>query len=685
VIRCRHAATAAENRIVDRPRTAEKTNLGDQAAKARAAALIGTIISGRYRIVELIAMGGVGAVYLAEHVHMHKHVAVKVLHPDTQGLPDLVPRFEREAVAGAHIQHPNVAAATDFGKLDDGSCFLVLEYVRGTTLREVIRRGPLPASRAAGIARQIAAGLGAAHAMGILHRDVKPRNVMLIEGERDLVKLIDFGLAKLDLKKVSAVAASRDSSSDGARITSSGAVFGTIAYLAPEAALGMDTVDERADFYALGLLLYELLAGQHPFEVGDPVALFRQHHKVKPPPIATRTPGVVVPAPLEAVVMRLLEKAPEARYADAAAIMAALDAALEGAPLTPAPVLVSDARPIFAGPSLLPPPASNSGYPVSPSPPPVASAPSVAPPPPTSSPGASTAPAGSSAPPRKRSWAVPAATFGTVVLALAGWGASRLAIGRAPDAAPTASSHADFPVGPSTRSEQPTPSAEPSAPPRAALVAAASASAAPADAGAAVANGADAGASPPAAAVDAPPVDATRAPGGDAPAMRLLLRRSVEARDWIRATDAFFALVDRDSLAFHDPALVTTTRDYAANTGLAGGAVADRVFDALAHRTGADGVDILYEIVRTRGGSKAATRALDLLGKPEVLARATPALRITVTLRQAPCPDKAALLDQAAREGDLRTLVVMQTVAAACLGKSVALDDAEHALRVRLR
>src|SRR5262249_21119171 len=136
-----------------------KPNLADMAAKARASALIGTVISGRYRVVELLALGGVGAVYLGEHVLMHKHVAVKVLHPDTQGLPDLVPRFEREAVAGAHIQHPNVAAATDFGQLEDGSYFLVLEYVRGITLREVIKRGPVPAARVAAIGRQMAAGL----------------------------------------------------------------------------------------------------------------------------------------------------------------------------------------------------------------------------------------------------------------------------------------------------------------------------------------------------------------------------------------------------------------------------------------------------------------------------------------------------------------------------------------------
>ncbi len=266
-----------------RSRPESRENLADIAARSRAATLVGTVISQRYRIVDLLAMGGVGAVYLAEHVHMQKHVAVKVLHPDSAGLPDLVARFEREAVAGAHVQHPNVAAATDFGELPDGSFFLVLEYVRGTTLREVIRRGPLPSARTARIGRQIAAGLGAAHAMGIVHRDLKPRNVMLIEGERDMVKLIDFGIARLDLKQVSAVAASRAAPIDD-RITTSGAVFGTIAYLAPEAALGMDTVDARADLYALGVVLYEMLAGKHPFETNDPVALFKMHAQRPVPP-----------------------------------------------------------------------------------------------------------------------------------------------------------------------------------------------------------------------------------------------------------------------------------------------------------------------------------------------------------------------------------------------------------------
>src|SRR5262249_52783740 len=148
----------------------------DALAKQRAGALIGRVISDRYRIVELLAMGGMGAVYRGEHLRMRKRIAIKVLHPDIEGLPDLVARFEREAVAGAHLTHPNAAAATDFGELEDGSTFLVLEYVAGRTLRAALdAEAPFPPARAAHIGKQLAAALGAAHAAGIVHRDVKPR------------------------------------------------------------------------------------------------------------------------------------------------------------------------------------------------------------------------------------------------------------------------------------------------------------------------------------------------------------------------------------------------------------------------------------------------------------------------------------------------------------------------------
>src|ERR1700689_4201775 len=145
-----------------------------------AAALVGSTLSGRYLIERLIGEGGMGAVYQAEHPHMHKRLAVKVLHPEMSRMSEVVQRFEREAMAAAHIDHPNVAAATDFGKLDDGSFFLVLEYIEGQSLRDVIGRGRLEVGRAMHIMEQIAAALGRASVIGIVHRDLKPENVMLI-------------------------------------------------------------------------------------------------------------------------------------------------------------------------------------------------------------------------------------------------------------------------------------------------------------------------------------------------------------------------------------------------------------------------------------------------------------------------------------------------------------------------
>ncbi|WP_437688956.1 protein kinase domain-containing protein [Sorangium sp. So ce176] len=306
----------------------------DEAAKQRAASYLGRVISKRYRIDEVIAMGGMGAVYRGEHVHMHKRVAIKILHPDTERLPELVQRFEREAIAGAHIQHRNVATATDFGEAEDGSFFLVLEYVRGTTLHEIIRRGPMPAPRAALIARQLAAALDATHAMNIVHRDLKPRNVMVAEPQGDLVKLIDFGLAKVSVDQLRRSAAAPESMRMGmepesrpVRLTTAGVIFGTIAYLAPESALGMDFVDERADLYALGLIFYEMLAGKHPFLAKDPVELFNQQRSAPVPAMAEHSPGVAVPPAIEAVVRRLLEKQPRARFETAAELIAALDQA----------------------------------------------------------------------------------------------------------------------------------------------------------------------------------------------------------------------------------------------------------------------------------------------------------------------------------------------------------------------
>jgi serine/threonine-protein kinase len=301
--------------------------------------LVGKTIAGRYRVDGLMAMGGMGAVFRAHHLLLQKRVAIKILRPDTEDLDKLVIRFEREAIAGAHIVHPNVAAATDFGHLEDGSCFLVLEYVGGETLHGIVSRGRLPVRRAVRIARQIAAALAAAHGMGIIHRDVKTGNVMVLEDQDDLVKLIDFGLSKVPVKRVVAVEAERssappseerwpprDSLEPASCLTAVGMIFGTVAYLAPEAALGMTKIDERSDLYALGIILYEMLIGVRPFASEEPAALFSQQRFRPPPSFAEAAPGVALPAALEAVVMRLLAKDPDERFASATDLIAALDA-----------------------------------------------------------------------------------------------------------------------------------------------------------------------------------------------------------------------------------------------------------------------------------------------------------------------------------------------------------------------
>ncbi|WP_438037793.1 serine/threonine-protein kinase [Sorangium sp. So ce128] len=289
------------------------------------------MISERYRVHELIGEGGMGAVYRGEQVHLRKQVAIKVLQPGARNLPQIVARFEREAIAGAHIQHPNVVSANDFGQLADRSHFLVLEYVEGTPLQDVIASAPLPARRALHIARQIASALEAVHAKGIVHRDVKPQNILL--GARDQVKLIDFGLAKVNVELLSTE--SREAALKGQDLTAADQVLGTLSYLAPEAVRGMDAVDARADLYALGIILYEMLSGRSPFDASDGQSSFRQRLLEDAPPLRQRAPGLGIRPEVEALVMRLVQRDPIQRYPTATNVIAAIDgatAAMENAP-----------------------------------------------------------------------------------------------------------------------------------------------------------------------------------------------------------------------------------------------------------------------------------------------------------------------------------------------------------------
>jgi serine/threonine-protein kinase len=281
---------------------------------------LGQVISGRYRIERLLGEGGMGAVYLAEHTAMRKRVALKLLHKEMSENQEVVARFEQEGFAAARVEHPNVASATDFGRAEDGTVYLVLEYVEGTPLRETISRGPMAPARALHVARQIAHALERAHDAGIVHRDLKPENVMLVQkgDDPDFVKVLDFGIAK-----VTAAAMPEGSSQPLTRL---GTILGTPEYMAPEQALA-EAVTPASDLYALGVILYEMLTGLHPFAPPDRAAMLSFHIVAPVPPMRERAPGCDCPAPVEAVVRKLLEKDKAARYPSARALVEAIDAA----------------------------------------------------------------------------------------------------------------------------------------------------------------------------------------------------------------------------------------------------------------------------------------------------------------------------------------------------------------------
>lgn len=269
--------------------------------------LLGQLID-RYRIVSIIGEGGMGRVYRARHVELDVDYAVKIIFPDVGSNQTLVDRFRREARTLSRLRHTNVVSVVDFGTMQDGLQFLVMEYVEGRTLaRAIAEEGPFSPQRAVRIGRQIAEALGAAHAHGCVHRDVKPSNVMLTGGpDGEVVKLLDFGVVGLV---------------DGARaakITSTGRIVGTPAYMAPEQAV-TSTVGAAADLYALGVIIYEMLTGDVPFD-GDSMTEVLLRHAVEDPRPLPFAGG------LEHVTRRLLDKIPERRPASAAALVAELDA-----------------------------------------------------------------------------------------------------------------------------------------------------------------------------------------------------------------------------------------------------------------------------------------------------------------------------------------------------------------------
>ncbi len=228
--------------------------------------LIGRVIDGRYKVLERLAAGGMGVVYRVEHQRMGKIAAMKVLHRDLASDREVMKRFRREAEAVSKLTHPNTVQTFDFGTAD-GAMYLVMEYVRGEDLGTILRReGPMPFSRAAPIFMQVCDALGEAHELGIIHRDVKPENILVTHGKdgHDHAKVLDFGLAKLSLP------------GDGADVSSRGEIVGTPFYMSPEQIRG-DELDPRTDIYALGGVIYRVLTGEPPFKAQSPVGVLTRH------------------------------------------------------------------------------------------------------------------------------------------------------------------------------------------------------------------------------------------------------------------------------------------------------------------------------------------------------------------------------------------------------------------------
>jgi serine/threonine-protein kinase len=276
--------------------------------------LIGRLVDGKYRIVSKLGSGGMGVVYAATRPLIGDKVAIKILHKEHSDDPHAAGRFQREAQTSARLKHPNAVSIYDFGVTQDGLQYLVMELIEGQSLREVIKqKGRINPTGVAAIAQQLCAALDEAHRQDIIHRDIKPDNIIIHQSQDGLrVKVLDFGIAKL-----------RDQTASN--LTQTGSVMGTPHYMSPEQCLG-EEMDCRSDIYSLGCVLYEMLCGVVPFNAPISTAVVVQHVTQPPPPLHEKNRAIT--PEVERVVLRALEKRPEARPASAGLVAKELDAAV---------------------------------------------------------------------------------------------------------------------------------------------------------------------------------------------------------------------------------------------------------------------------------------------------------------------------------------------------------------------
>jgi len=296
----------------------------DQAPLRATADLVpGMVVRGKYEVLEKIGAGGMAAVYKVRHLAFGEIRALKVVAAKLCDDEGFLKRFRTEAVVTRRLQHPNAVRVDDLDVTEDGRPFIVMEHVQGKNLREVIRaEGAFEVARAAAIGKQVASALGAAHALGITHRDIKPDNILLTVGPdgQALAKVLDFGIAKV-----------REGSFDvgpGYTPTETGMVVGTPQYVSPEQAMGKrgDDLDGRSDLYSLGVTLYEMITGRLPFESTTPMEMILHHVQTPPPPPQKVRPDLSLPPAVSALLMRALQKEPGRRFRTAEEMEAALEA-----------------------------------------------------------------------------------------------------------------------------------------------------------------------------------------------------------------------------------------------------------------------------------------------------------------------------------------------------------------------
>ncbi|HEX9103174.1 MAG TPA: serine/threonine-protein kinase, partial [Polyangia bacterium] len=291
--------------------------------------MIGKVVAERYKLVEKIGQGSSGAIYRGEHTTLHKKVAVKLLHAQLSTDDTALERFRREATTVAEIENEHILQVLDYGRSDDNRLFFAMEFLEGETLTKVIEREKrLPIDRALDILSQICEGLIEAHGLGYVHRDLRPRNVFLVNrrGRADFVKLLDFGLAKLILPDAEA------------KQTAMGMTFGDPRYMSPEQARG-EALDRRSDIYSLGAIAFEMLTGSPPYTGSGTFEILQQHLDAPVPKVRDQRPDC--PPWLDAAVQRALAKKPDGRFDTVAKVLEALRAEQQrpvAAAAKPAPV-----------------------------------------------------------------------------------------------------------------------------------------------------------------------------------------------------------------------------------------------------------------------------------------------------------------------------------------------------------